>query len=305
MSASRRSYWLIFFISFLSVATGSFFVIRHASAPSDGARLRPGGNNIGPEGLLIQVIQSQPDGLKDGDLVLAVEGRTIESWSAGLFRPEPAPFWEIGQTITYSVLREGEEIDIPVLLGNYPLRDIILENWGTIIFGLAFLLVGGFIFFRRPRLQPAQVLFLSAAGLAGSTAWSFGLVVFDFIDGTGFWLYKAATFFFYNLAWTAGLHFALLFPQPFQVLRKRWFIPALYIIPFVLEFGYMWILQRLAKKISYGYPALHLPKGCMQRYFSLQPSSCFTSNSGAPAGVRTGSKSVGWCLRVCLPVAVD
>ncbi len=199
----------------------------------------PGSSGITVEGVTIEVLRRQAGGLQDGDIVVGVDGRLLESWTESLFERGIPPSRSDGQTLHYHVKRNGQLLEIPVLLGPYPLGEVFRRNWGTIIFGLAFLMVGGFVFIRRPESSAGKILFLFTAGIAGSTAWSFGLTVGDFMDGTGFWLFKIATFFFYNLAWTAGLHFALLFPKPFNILKKSWFLPSIYLGPFIAEGFYL------------------------------------------------------------------
>jgi len=60
------------------------------------------------------------------------------------------------------------------------------------------------------------------------------------MDGTGFWLYKIATLFFYNLYWTTTFHFSLIFPSPLpRLTRRRWLLPGIYIFPFILLLIYL------------------------------------------------------------------
>lgn len=246
MSRIKTQYWLVLLVSVISVATGTVFVVRHVLSPSDGARLYPGGDSLTPEGAVLQVLKPQPGGLESNDLVLSVNGRSLEDWSDSLFNQADHVIRKPGEAAVYEVLRAGERVEVAVVFSDYPLQKIILENWGTILFGLAYFLVAGFVFIRRPESKAGQILFLSSAGLAGSTAWSFGLTIIDFLDGTGFWIFKAATFFFYNLAWTAGFHFALLFPRPFSINRRRGFLPAVYILPFILELGYLLYARQIS-----------------------------------------------------------
>ena len=201
------------------------------------------------QGVLMNVLRPQPGSLQEGDLVVGVDGVSLEVWSESLFGRAQQPAREPGDTAFYEVVRAGERIRVPVVFGRYPLQEVFFASWGTIIFGIAYLLVAGFVFLRRPDSNAGQILFLSAAGLAGSTAWSFGLTVSDFTDGSGFWIFKTATLFFYNIAWTAAFHFALLFPQPYPVLRRRWFLPTLYLLPFGLEIAYLLV----ARDLSSGY----------------------------------------------------
>ena len=118
--------------------------------------------------------------------------------------------------------------DIRVSLGRYPLRSAFIANWGTIIYGLAFLLVGSYVYLRSPENRAGQVLFFASTCVMAQTAWSFGLSLRDLLDRTGFWLYWICTFLFYNLNWIALFHFSLVFPQPVPFLAAAVVSPDLY-----------------------------------------------------------------------------
>ncbi len=150
----------------------------------------------------------------------------------------PRPLdWSRGDLVNYTVLRDGVVQDISVSLGRYPLRSAFIANWGTIIYGLAFLLVGSYVYLRSPENRAGQVLFFASTCVIAQTAWSFGLSVRDLLDGTGFWLYWICTFLFYNLNWIALFHFSLVFPQPVPILRRRWFLPLVYLLPMLVLIG--------------------------------------------------------------------
>src|SRR5439155_13915945 len=113
----------------------------------------------------------------------------------GLFAPGVVrPQWHIGQTITYTILRDGRSLDVPVTLGLYPLGAILIIEWSTILYALVFLLVAVFVFLLRPDDRAARVQLLIGSSMMGATTWSLGLQVGDLVNGTGFWLFKAATF---------------------------------------------------------------------------------------------------------------
>jgi two-component system NarL family sensor kinase len=251
MPASRSAFWLTLIGALFAISFGAAFVLRHLQMASDGARLEPGGNALTLAGVVVTSLRPIPGGLQTGDIVLAVNGRSLESWSQNLFggRYVP-PAWTVGETLQYRVMRGGQPSEIQVRLDRYPLIAIIRSNWGTIAFALASLLVATFVFLRRPDHPAGRVLFLGAAFLTSSTAWSFGMQVSDFMDGVGFWLFKIATLFFYNLYWTANFHFALIFPQPAGILRRRrWFLPLIYILPFLLAGIYLLLVRQYSSGI--------------------------------------------------------
>src|SRR5450755_356285 len=119
MTQSIRTH-LVVITALGAVLLGVAFLLLHLTGPSDGARLSPGQPVWRPAGVVVTPLRSS--GLRQGDVVVAVEGKSMESWAQGLFdfsltRPQR----HIGQTITYTVLRNGRSMDIPVTLGPYPL----------------------------------------------------------------------------------------------------------------------------------------------------------------------------------------
>ena len=164
-------------------------------------------------------------------MVVAVDGVSMESWAQALLDPTVSrPHWRFGQTVTYSVLRDGTPVDVPVTLGSYPLDAIWQEDWSTIVFALVFALIALYIVLRRPTESAPLVLLLSAAGILGGTTWSFGLQVSNLVGGVGFWLYVVTTGVVYLLFYIAALHFALIFPRSYPFLaRHSWLIGALYV----------------------------------------------------------------------------
>jgi signal transduction histidine kinase len=164
----------------------------------------------------------------------------MESWARALFEPgTPRPQWHVGQTITYSVVRNGQHLNVPVTLRPYPLGAILGSEWSTVLFALVFLFVAAGVFLLRPDDRAARVQLLMAAGIMGATTWSLGLQVGDLVNGIGFWLYIATTFGVYTLFWVGILHFALVFPQTHPIIVKwRWVIPLIYIIPYAFSLAY-------------------------------------------------------------------
>lgn len=215
-------------VIFLGVA----FLLLNATGPSEGARLAPGQSVWQSEGVVVTPLQ--PSGLRQGDVVVAVEGKSLESWARELFDPGIArPQWHVGQTIIYTVLRHGQSLNVPVILQAYPLGTIVRQEWSTILYALVFLLVAVFVFLLRSGERAARVQLVMAASIVGATTWSFGLQVSDLINGIGFWLFIATTLGVYLLFWSSIVHFALIFPRSHAVIVKwRFVVPLLYTLPY-------------------------------------------------------------------------
>jgi signal transduction histidine kinase len=223
------------------VALGVAFVWLHLASPSDGARLDPNQHTWRSHGVAVTVLRSQLDGLRTGDVVVAVDGTSVESWAQALTNPTATrPQWHTGQVLTYTVERGGVTMDVPVTLGSYPMDAVWQEGWSTIVFALVFALIALYVVLRRPRDRAPLVLLVSACGILGATTWTFGLQVSDLIGGIGFWLYKATTSVDFLLFYIAALHFDLVFPKRYAMLASHpWLIGALYLTPFVLDAVYL------------------------------------------------------------------
>jgi hypothetical protein len=106
-----------------------------------------------------------PTPLRANDVLLAVEGQPVDDilLQAGLMRqPHPAN-WEHGKTVRYTVLRDGQQLELDVPLKRWELPTVL---WliGFNIFdqlpALLQLMIGIVVFTRRPRSQAAQLLLL-------------------------------------------------------------------------------------------------------------------------------------------------
>lgn len=223
-----------------AVLLGVAFLALHLLSPSDGARLVSGQPAWKSDGVLVTPIQAQPQGLQEGDVVVGIDGSPLESWAQALFDPGMSrPQWHVGQTVIYTVVRHGHQVEVSVTLVAYPLGAILQAEWSTVLFALVFLLVAVYVFLRRPDDRAAQVQLLIGASITGATTWSLGLQVSDLVSGVGFWLFKATTFGVFTLFWIALLHFVLIFPEQHPITRRRpSLIPLIYAAPYTCALVY-------------------------------------------------------------------
>ena len=107
-------------------------------------------------------------GLRSGDILLEVEGQSIEQMvrRAFIFRPTPPENWETGERVEYRVLRAGRELSVEVPLVRRALIDWLREFFTFLLESPSILLqatIAIFVFLRRPRSRAAQVLLVSSA----------------------------------------------------------------------------------------------------------------------------------------------
>lgn len=218
------------------------------TGPSDGAPLLPGQAVWSRNGVVVTPLVAQPGGLRQGDVVVAVGGRSLESWAEGLFRPGvPSQQWRFGQTVTYTVLRGGHLMELSIKPGRYPLGALVQDEWGLLAFMLVFALVGAYVLLRRPNDRAARTLFQSSWSMLVAVPWVFGLQVSDLFGGPGFWLYQVIVLGMFMLFWISLLHFTLVFPTQHPLTAGRpWIIPLIYVVPFACYLVYLITARYLA-----------------------------------------------------------
>ena len=197
----------ILLIAMAVALLGVVFFLLHLVSPSDGARLEPGQAVWSTKGVLLTPLQEGSSTLHPNDLLIAIDGTPIEVLARNLFAPtisDPGSHWQFGREVTYTVIRGGRQLDVPVRLGQFPLISILKEAWGTILLALVFQFVAVFVFLHRPTDSVARTMLLGASGLLGATTWSIGLQVSDLVNSAGFWLFQATTYGCYQLFWAAS-----------------------------------------------------------------------------------------------------
>lgn len=207
-----------------------------ATFPSDGLLFLTGGTSWPADGIPVTPLSaSSPGPIRHGDIVRAVNGRSLDSWARALFDPGAAhPALHIDQRLTYSILRDGRRHDVVVTLGEYPFIQAFRDTWGTILFALTFSLVALFIYVRRPHERLTAPLLVTASALCCVVIGSFALGIAGMLNGVAFWFFTAASTWADSLFLAALLHTVLLFPQPNPLTTKwRWLIPTIYVVPFL------------------------------------------------------------------------
>lgn len=218
----------------LLVALAAAFIWLRATSPSDGTRVKGGAGGWRADGVVVEPIGDRAHILRDGDRIIAVDGRSVASLPMSLLTWQE-PQGEPRGRPAYTIIRDGRTLVVSPPPGPYPLGALLQEAWGPLLFMLTAFLVAGFVLARRPANPAARALFRWAASALGAVPWFFGIQVWDLADARLFSLYKIGTFGAYMLYWVAALHFALIFPQRHPLLRGRpWLIPALYVSPYAL-----------------------------------------------------------------------
>jgi signal transduction histidine kinase/DNA-binding NarL/FixJ family response regulator len=203
-----RSIWVLSLLSFLGVSSIYLWL------PLDGAAGDSG--SFTSDGFLVKwLIEERPGGLRVGDVITHMDGRTIEEWLRG------EPEWGASEIITYEVLREGQPLTLQIQLAPISFHSILARWIPETLVVLCFFIIGSVIFWMRPH-EPAvrwQMLFTV---LIAMQYWIDG---YNYQPGTlpwawPFWFHFALENISWFLAYASLLMFVLVFPQTNIIMRR-------------------------------------------------------------------------------------
>jgi two-component system NarL family sensor kinase len=206
------------------------------TGPSDGARLKLEDRFWRTDGVIVATVGAAPDGLRDGDRVVAVDGRSMDARARDLFDPSAShPRWALGQTITYTVVRDGRLLDLPITLAPYPRLGLLSQLWGVALAAALALLIGLVVFARRPRDPAAATLLLATACMSAVNVATSGESISAIVEGPGFWLERVLAVITLLLGWTITTRVWVRLPPLRNRWRASWWaLPLAYIPPIAI-----------------------------------------------------------------------
>lgn len=221
-------------VAIVFIAMAGAFLLARMLGPSDGARLEPGTPVWYSDGVTVTTLVEQSGGLRTGDRVIAIAGESLTVWADQVLNPAaPRPRWQVGDIVPYTVLRDGQRIELRVQLIPYPLPAVLARSWSTLLFILVTALVFTIVFMLRPRERAAWALFLLAWSSVHIYTWSFGLQVGDIVHPGTFYLYQLTTSGAWFISWSTLVLFALVFPQTHSLLNRPRLLWLVYGLPFL------------------------------------------------------------------------
>ena len=177
--------------------------------------------------LYYQNLVGLPSELQPQDVVTGMEGRPLETFTPGAY-PD---FWQAGATVEYSVVRESEELRLPVTIGHWTLLALVRHVFLTAailpsVAGTLLLLSVALLAFVRCPADPAARMLLVFAGALSAPVIS-GLLPVDYAVIFNRAIYILMSFFSFMvygiLLAPALLSFTLLFPRPKPaIVRRPW-----------------------------------------------------------------------------------
>lgn len=214
-SPPRRISWPAVVVAAVLLVLAVTWLVVRAQVAGDGAPVLadPGFRH----GLTANPLASNPS-LRAGDVVVGVDGISVDGWLRRLGRPDST------KQMSYLVDRRGGLATVPVRLRHQEVTSARLRDGGGVLFcAVAILALGGYAVYRRREEPPARALLVLGAGLvAYATVTIFGyetadLVTHPAVFALGF-IAASATL----VVWlSAACHLALTFPQPPKLLAAR------------------------------------------------------------------------------------
>lgn len=230
-AGARRVPSSLLLLTLVLVGVAGWCVWSRAASPTDGTTVSPttGAVSIGA------VVVSDPDpaGLfRPGDEVLAIEGIDLADRATRLPGGDPVA---AGDRLRYTVLRDGEAVELDVTLTSYPVLDRLLGWWPMLLVVVLLLATAVTVVRARPRDPAAHAaLTTSLIGIVATAgAGFFPLSALDLVAGDQFWRWYTGQAAF-ALLWGAVLHFTLAFPAVAPRRRYRGLVAAGYLGPVVL-----------------------------------------------------------------------
>ncbi|MCB8960282.1 MAG: hypothetical protein H6651_08200 [Ardenticatenales bacterium] len=251
----NRGSWAVLLLALAYIASAMLLVGYAFQLPSDGWTFDTNGDlatSVAP-------IVDHATPLLPGDQLLAVDGQAI-LLNDGTLRPvAPPPNWQIGQTVTYTLLREGQQVNLNVTLHQLSWADLLrgYKLSGNIwITNLLWYVIGFGVFFLRPRDTAARLLLLF------TTYWNTINVFMQRVEDWNFGWWPPELFYpglFLNLLWVfmfgLMIHFVLSFPLRKWPLTRR---------------------PRLVLGLLYGLPAVSLTLTLLAGNFAIYNSALFS-----------------------------
>jgi signal transduction histidine kinase len=224
----RRGATVAFVVTVVALVIGALLTTVRVTAPTSGGIVAYG--HFRATGVVVEILPDVHTRLQSGDLVVAMDGRSTLAWADDGVAVGPRTR-SVGDIVPFIVERGGQPRSLPVALVSYPTLSVLTAAWGTLTFVIAMVVMGAFVFWRRPLVPAAGALLVAAAGAFGSTIpFLLSTDPLDLTSATYAWLILG-TATVYLLLWGGVIDFVLVFPRPFERVAAR---PALRLVPYAV-----------------------------------------------------------------------
>ena len=216
---------LIVVLSALLVLPGLVFIALRLALPGDASNPVVDFQGMKSGELVVKTQSLNPQGLLNGDIVTAIQGRAVDQYIEDLISPQRSE--GPANRIEYTVLRGERILKLDVTLTAFPLSRILKESWSIYIYMIYLELVSLFVFILRPRLAAVQLFFV-----VSNVLFSSGLVFFLSLGVDtllSHWmviLYVWGAVALFGLMLAGLVHLSLIFPKrhPLLVRHPGWVV---------------------------------------------------------------------------------
>lgn len=218
-----RSHWVYFTLGLVITLTlftlYGFNMIRWRNSPDFGWRTM---YDSGPNSVAEIFERGESAGLRAGDNIVAINGRKYGTFDDLFFNIRRQ---ESGSVNTYTVSRDGKEIDIAITTGRLGFRTVLWRSGMLFLCGLAYFLIGTLVYLMKPGARESWLFFVMTALLGSRICWAAPSDLFYPL-----WLFDLRNLF--SMFFPAALlHLLVVFPKSYAFVSKR---PWLLFIPYIL-----------------------------------------------------------------------
>jgi hypothetical protein len=214
---------LIAVVSALLVLPGLAFLAIRLALPGDASYPMVNFQELVPDGLVVKPLLPDPQGLQNGDVVMASQKRAVNQTNSGSNSPQNTS--NSAYLIEYKVQRGGSILQLDVPPTPLPIARVFRENWSIYVYIIYMELVSLFVFIKRPRLFAAQLfLVVSSALFSSGLVFCLGLGVDALLYPWLVGLYLLGVVVLFGFMLAAFVHLALIFPKhnPILLRHPRW-----------------------------------------------------------------------------------
>lgn len=258
--------WTVVALSWVMFGVFVVCVGLRLANPTDGTRLIPGfANAWQPDGIVIAPVtvdESDLNGFRLGDKLIAVDSVPMTMIADGLFKGGSVPPLAFGQQRRYTVVREGRQFDVSVQPEHNAPATLLSQIWGALAIVLSSLVIAVFVFLRRPNQELVRAFLLMTAAGWGIMVYGIGLQPADLYVPARFWLFLIFMVSGILLYAIALLRFSLCFAPPntplFQALNRPRAIFFTFFLPYAVACAYLSI-SRLTSPNTLTWFSLWIP----------------------------------------------
>jgi signal transduction histidine kinase len=231
--AQRREPFMLLTITVAIAALliGLAFLWLRASLPSEQVVVSSDDWPWTAEGVAVRPIGDSP--FREGDVVVAIDGRSLESWAesaaaGGRDRTDPLP-----AVMTFDVIRDGRPVSLRVAMDQPSVIDLLAPGLALLIFTIGQLAVAVLAWLRRPEEGWRQGFLLGSVGnIVSAVGWELGVQPTDLVRSEPTLLLFSATGPLHLLFWSSIVHVVGSFPARSDLYARRpWLVAAVYGLP--------------------------------------------------------------------------